>query len=195
MSTQWSEIRRDFPVLARCVYLNAAAGSPTPRPVRAAVDAFYRQLEEEGDAAWDEWMEKKETVRARVARFVGAEADEVAFVPNTSTGINLIVDLLAEDGPVLAAEPEFPTVTLPWIHRGVEVRFVKPEGNTLPASLFARDRAPQAATIAVSHVQFTNGGRIDLDALGAVKAGRNLVVVGSQSLGAFPVDVHRTNID
>ena len=195
MATQWSEIRRDFPAVTRCVYLNAAAASPTPRPVRAAVDAFYRRLEEEGDVPWEEWLEEVEAIRARVARFVGAEADEVTFVPNTSTGINLIADLLADDGPVLAVDPEFPTITLPWIHRGVDVRFVKPEGNTLPTSLFAADRAPQAATIAISEVQFSNGCRIDLEALGALKAGRNFVVVGSQSLGAFPVDVRRARID
>ena len=195
MSTQWSEIRRDFPVLARSVYLNAAAASPTPRPVRAAVDAFYRRLEEEGDVPWDEWLAEVEAIRERVARFVGAEADEVTFVPNTSTGINLIVDLLAEDGPVLAAEPEFPTITLPWVHRGVEVRFVTPENGTLPPSLFAKERAPQAATIAVSHVQFSNGCRVDLEALGALKGGRNLVVIGSQSAGAFPIDLRREKID
>ena len=195
MSTQWSEIRRDFPVLARSVYLNAAAASPTPRPVRAAVDAFYRRLEEEGDVPWDEWLAQVEAIRERVARFVGAEGDEVTFVPNTSTGINLIVDLLAEDGPVLAAEPEFPTITLPWVHRGVEVRFVTPENGTLPPSLFAKERAPQAATIAVSHVQFSNGCRVDLEALGALKGGRNLVVIGSQSAGAFPIDLRREKID
>ena len=195
MSTQWSEIRRDFPMLARCVYLNAAAASPTPRPVRAAVDAFYRRLEEEGDVPWDEWLAQVEAIRERVARFVGAEADEVMFVPNTSTGINLIVDLLAEDGPVLAVEPEFPTITLPWLHRGVDVRFVTPENGTLPPTLFAPDRAPPAATIAVSHVQFSNGCRIDPEALGALKAGRNLVVIGSQSAGAFPIDLRRAKVD
>jgi len=195
VATQWSEIRRDFPALARCVYLNAAAASPTPRPVRAAVDAFHRRLEEEGDGPWEEWLAETEAVRGRVARFVGAEADEVAFVPNTSTGINLIVDLLAEDGPVLAVEPEFPTVTLPWIHRRVPVRFVPLVQGGLPASVFDRDRAPPAATIAVSHVQFTSGCRLDLEALGAVKADRSLVVCGSQSAGAFPVDVRRSGID
>jgi len=195
VATQWSEIRRDFPVLARCVYLNSAAAGPSPRPVRAAADAFYRRLEEEGDIPWDEWLAEVEAIRERVARFVGAEADEVTFVPNTSTGINLIADLLAEDGPVLAVGPEFPTITLPWIHRGVDVRFVKPEGRTLPAPLFALDRAPPAATIAVAAVQFSSGCRVDVEALGALKAGRNLVVVGSQSLGAFPVDVRRARID
>ncbi len=96
----------------------------TPRPVREAVTAFYRELEEGGDRHWDAWIEKREAVRRKVARFVGAEPDEIAFVPNTSTGINLIADLLEGDGPVLSDELEFPTVTLPWIHRGVLVRFV-----------------------------------------------------------------------
>jgi cysteine desulfurase/selenocysteine lyase len=195
VATQWSEIRRDFPAVTRCVYLDAAAASPTPRPVRAAVDEFYRRLEEEGDAPWEEWLEKIEAIRGRVARFVGAEPDEVVFVPNTSTGINLIVDLLAEDGAVLAVDPEFPTITLPWIHRGVDVRFVEPEGGALPASIFAEGRVPAAATIAVSHVQFGNGCRIDVEALGALKGARNLVVIGSQSAGAFPIDVRRSAID
>lgn len=196
MSTPWKEIRRDFPALSRCIYLNAAAGSPTPRPVREAVDRYQRELEEQGDAPWERWLEEREQIRARVARFVGAEADEVVFVPNTSAGINLIVDLLGDDGPVVAVEPEFPTVTLPWIHRGVTVRFVRPEaGGALPASIFDRDRAPEAATIAISEVQFSNGCRVDLDALGALKAGRNLIVCGSQSTGAFPIDVRRRQID
>ena len=196
MSTQWEEIRRDFPAVQRCVYLNAAAGSPTPRPVREAVDAYQRELEEEGDVPWERWLEQREQIRARVARFVGAEADEVVFVPNTSAAINLIVDLLADDGPVLAVEPEFPTITLPWIHRGVRVHFTRPaERGALPPPLFARERAPEAATIAVSHVQFSSGCRVDLDALGAMKDGRTLVVCGSQSAGAFPIDVRRSRID
>jgi selenocysteine lyase/cysteine desulfurase len=86
-------------------------------------------------------------------------------------------------------------VTLPWIHRGVSVRFVGAEKGAFPASSFARDRVPEAATIAVSHVQFTNGCRLDLDALGALKASRSLVVCGSQSAGAFPIDVRRSRID
>jgi len=195
MGTVWREIRSDFPALARWVYLNAAAGSPTPRPVREAVDGFYRQLEEDGDGPWDEWLERREQIRSRVARFVGAEPGEVAFVTNTSAGVNLIVDLLAGDGPVLSVEREFPTVTLPWIHRGVSVRLVAPEARALPASIFARDRAPESATIVVSHVQFATGCRLDLDAIGALKQERNLVVCGSQSAGAFPIDVRRSGID
>ena len=44
-------------------------------------------------------------------------------------------------------------------------------------------------------MQFSNGCRQDLDAFGAIKAGRHFVVCASQSLGAFPVDVRRSGID
>jgi len=195
MSAVWDEVRRDFPGLAGKAYLNAAAASPIPRPVREAAEGFYRQLEEQGDEPWDDWLLRREEVRARVARFVGAEPDEIAFVPDTSTGINVIVDLLEGDGPVLSDELEFPTVTLPWIHRGVVVHFMPAVEGVVRLESFASAHAPRAATICISHVQYGNGSRQDLDAFAAAKNGRRLVVCGSQSAGAFPVDVARSRID
>jgi selenocysteine lyase/cysteine desulfurase len=195
MATLWEDIRGDFPGLEGKVYLNAAATSLTPWPVREAVTAFYRELEEGGDARWDAWLERREAVRRKVARFVGAAPEEIALVPNTSTGMNLIADLLEGDGPVLSDELEFPAVTLPWIHRGVLVRFVPAVEGVLRLESFVEGEAPRAATIAISHVQFSNGCRQDLDAFGRAKGRRHLVVCGSQSVGAFPVDVKRSGID
>jgi selenocysteine lyase/cysteine desulfurase len=195
MTTLWDDIRGDFPGLAGKVYLNAAATSLTPRPVREAVSGFYRELEEGGDRHWNAWLDRREAVRRKVARFVGAQAEEIAFVPNTSAGINLIADLLEGDGPVLSDELEFPAVTLPWIHRGVVVRFVPAVEGVLRLESFVEGEAPRTATIAISHVQFSNGCRQDLDAFGRIKGQRRLVVCGSQSLGAFPVDVRQSRID
>jgi cysteine desulfurase/selenocysteine lyase len=195
MATIWDEVRADFPGLKGKVYLNAAATSLIARPVREAVTAFYREHEEGGDRLWGTWMRRREAVREKVARFVGAEPDEIAFVPNTSTGINLVVDLLENDGAVLSDELEFPTVTLPWIHRGVLVRFVPAVEGILRVESFREGEAPRTATISISHVQFSNGCRQDLDAFGRIKGSRHLVVSGSQSVGAFPVDVKRSGVD
>jgi cysteine desulfurase/selenocysteine lyase len=195
MSIAWDEVREDFPALRRRVYLNSAATGLTPPTVRPAVDRFYRELEEGGDVHWDDWMERREQVRSRVATLIGAEAEEIAFAPNTSTGMNLIADLIASDGPVLSDELEFPAVTLPWIHRGVTVHFVPAVEGTLRLESFMKPYAPRAATIAISHVQFSNGCRQDLDAFGLVKDDRHLVVSASQSAGVFPIDVRRSRVD
>ncbi len=47
----------------------------------------------------------------------------------------------------------------------------------------------------MSHVQFSNGCRLDLEAFGRLKAGRRLVVSASQSAGALPIDVKRSGVD
>lgn len=195
MADVWDDVRRDFPALSQWVYLNTAAAGPSPRIVREVVSAFYTEMEEGGDHFWDDWCARREAVREAVARFVAAEPDEIAFVPNTSTGINAIADLLAADGPVLANELEFPTVTLPWIHRGVPVHLLPAVEGVPRLESFAQPNAPRAATLAVSHVQFSNGCRLDLSALGALKGARRLVVSASQSAGAFPIDVRSMGID
>jgi cysteine desulfurase/selenocysteine lyase len=195
MSTVWDEVREGFPALRRRVYLNSAATGLPPPTVRPAVDRFYRELEEGGDVHWDDWIERREEVRAKVATLIGAETEEIAFAANTSTGMNLIADLIAADGPVLSDELEFPAVTLPWIHRGVPVHFVPAVDGIVAVESFRKAQAPPAATIAISHVQFSNGCRQDLEAFGRVKEDRHLVISASQSAGVFPIDVRRTRLD
>lgn len=193
--SQWTEVRRDFEALDKYAYLDAAAASPTPRIVAERVAAFYKTLGAHGDLAWSGWIDEREAVRERVARFVGAEPDEIAFMPNTSTGINVIVDLLEGDGAVLSADLEFPTVTLPWIHRGIPVHFVPSREGIVRPEGFLLGQAPHGATLALSHVQFANGCRIDLSTFSAIKQHRYLVISASQSCGAFPIDVRRDGVD
>jgi selenocysteine lyase/cysteine desulfurase len=109
--------------------------------------------------------------------------------------MNILADLLGGDGPVLTDELEFPTVTLPWVHRGIPVHFVPAAEGVVWLESFEKPNAPRAATIAISHVQFWNGCRQDLAEFGRIKADRHLVVSASQSAGALPIDVHGMGVD
>ncbi|MGH9901774.1 MAG: aminotransferase class V-fold PLP-dependent enzyme, partial [Pyrinomonadaceae bacterium] len=96
----WRRVRGDFPVTERLAYLNSAAAGPVARAVADVAAQFYRETMEEGDARWFEWLDRREQARARVARLINAEPEEIAFTTNTSTGMNLIVDALEGHGEV-----------------------------------------------------------------------------------------------
>lgn len=191
----WERIRRDFPVTERVVYLNSAGGGPIARPVADAAARFYREMMEEGDAYWDEWLARREEIRRRVAAFINAEPEEIGFTTNTSSGMNLIVDALVERGDVVSCDLEFPVSTIPWMHRGAAVHLINTTGGVLRTEDVRRAINARTGIISVSHVQYSNGFRADLEELGQIKGDSTLVVNASQSLGAFQIDVRRMRID
>jgi len=135
-----------------------------------------------------------------VARLIGADPDEIAFVGNASTALSIAAHMLADRGGVVTVEDEFPSCTLPWLQLGHDVSFAGRRRNgtvTLEDLEEALDRRPASArreapgVLAVSFVQFRSGFRFDLGELGELCADRELelVVDATQGLGAFPVDV------
>jgi selenocysteine lyase/cysteine desulfurase len=195
LMVDWEQVRLDFPVTGRMAYLNSAAAGPLSRQVLEAGAGFYRRMMEEGDAGWDEWLDQRESVRRRVAEFINAEPEEIAFTINTSSGMNLIVDALEGRGEVISCELEFPVSTLPWIHRGMEVHLLYARRGALDAEDVSRAMTEQTRIISLSHVQYSNGFRADLEEIGRRKEHHLLVVNASQSAGALEIDVKRMRID
>ncbi len=100
---------------------------------------------------------------------------------------------------VLAAR-EFPSNYYPWLNlrsRGVDIRPVAaPEGHASIDDIAAAiDRRTRVVT--VSAVQYSNGHRYDLAALGELCRERNVlfVVDGTQAVGALRIDVEASGID
>ena len=191
----WRAVRGDFPVTARLAYLNSAASGPVPRAVHGAATGFYAETLEGGDRLWEEWLERRERARASVARLINADTDEVALTANTSQGMNLIVDALEGAGEVVSCELEFPVSTIPWLHRGINVRFVKAVNGELLTEDVLRASDERAPVICLSHVQYSNGFRTRLEEVGRHKGARTFVVNASQSAGVLPIDVKRMRVD
>ena len=191
----WADIRKQFPVTERLAYLNTAAAGPLARPVMQAGSAYYLQMMEEGDRRWDEWLEKREAVRRKVAAFINAEPDEIGLTTNTSSGMNVIVDALEQRGEVISCDLEFPVSTLPWMHRRIPVHLIKNRNGELDLNDVEAAATDKTGVISLSHVQFSNGLRSDLEALGRSKGRHAFVVNASQSAGVFTIDVKRMRID
>ncbi|HEY0319869.1 MAG TPA: aminotransferase class V-fold PLP-dependent enzyme [Pyrinomonadaceae bacterium] len=191
----WQIVRRDYPVAERMAYLNSAAAGPVMRQAYEEAISFYREMMEEGDARWEQWLERREALRGRVARFINADMDEVAFTTNTSTGMNLIVDALMGRGHVISCNLEFPVSTWPWMHRGCAVELIQARDGEIEAEDVRRAMTERTGIISLSHVQYSNGFRAPLEAIGAIKGQHAFVVNASQSAGAFGIDVKRMQID
>jgi selenocysteine lyase/cysteine desulfurase len=191
----WDDIRKQFPVTENSTYLNAAAAGPLSRATSAAATEYYRQMMDDGDIHWDEWLEKREEVRRRVARFINAEPDEIGLTTNTSSGMNVIIDALETHGEVISCDLEFPVSTLPWMNRRIPVHLVQSIAGGVTNADIRGAMNVRTGIICMSHVQFSSGFRIDLEELGNAKGGHALVVNAAQSAGVFEIDVKRMKID
>ncbi len=191
----WDEIRKQFPVTQHSTYLNTAAAGPLAVSTHEAATQYYKLMMADGDIHWDYWLDQREEVRKKVAAFINAEPDEVGLTTNTSSGMNVIVDALEVRGEVISNELEFPVSTLPWMNRRIPVHFVKAVAGKINIDDIQRMMDYRSGVISISHVQFSNGFRMDLEALGEAKRAHALVVNASQSAGVFEIDVKRMKID
>ena len=193
--SDWLEIRKRFPVTESSVYLNTAAAGPLSVSTQRAAVEYYGQMMSDGDIHWDDWLAKREEVRRQVANFINAEPDEIGLTTNTSSGMNLIVDALENHGEVISNDLEFPVSTIPWMHRRIPVHFVKAANGIITVNDFQRVMDVRSGIISLSHVQFSNGLRSNLEEFGEGKGKHALVVNASQAAGVFEIDVKRMKID
>ncbi|HEV7746800.1 MAG TPA: aminotransferase class V-fold PLP-dependent enzyme [Pyrinomonadaceae bacterium] len=191
----WAEIRKQFPVTENSTYLNSAAAGPLSRATMAAATEYYQQMMSDGDIHWDEWLEKREQVRSKVAAFINAEPDEIALTTNTSSGMNVIIDALETHGEVISCDLEFPVSTLPWMNRRIPVHLVESVAGAVAIEDIRAAMNVRTGIICMSHVQYSSGFRVDLEGLGNAKGGHALVVNAAQSAGVFEIDVKRMKID
>lgn len=195
------EMRELFPITQRYAYLNVASVAPLAGPVRAAIDVFLgRQGEEPFDEA--HWWKLREQVRSLVGQLLRVRPETCAFTQNTTVGLARVaagLDWRAGDN-VVGVQGEYPANIYPWMalkDRGVELRLYQPvEGCVDPGGLLERCDG-RTRLVAVSHVQFWNGFRSDLEAIGRGCRERDifLVVDGVHALGGLDVDAGALPVD
>jgi len=196
------KIREHFSVVNHWVYMNHAAVSPYTRDMVYGIGMRADDILENGYVHAAEWKEDAIQAKLMYAQLIGSLPDEVAFIHSTSDGVNLIangIDWKAGDNVVLT-NVDYPANIYPWMnqqHRGVEVKWVKQRDDgrihveDLASAIDGRTRV-----LAISFVQFVNGYRSDLGAIGRVCAEKGVLffVDAIQGLGAIDLDVHEMKV-
>jgi selenocysteine lyase/cysteine desulfurase len=172
-------------------YLNCSYLGPQLRSVTAAGLDAVRGKEQPWSLAPVDFFTGSERLRAAFASLIGADADGVAFVPSVSYGVGVAVANLPLRGrATLLLADDFPSDVYPWRAAGPVVTVERPKDDDWTAAVL--DRLDEGiGVVAVPHVHWTDGGLVDLAAVGAAarSVGAALVVDATQSLGAFPLDV------
>ncbi|HCU24147.1 MAG TPA: aminotransferase [Deltaproteobacteria bacterium] len=201
-SHEISAYRELFPVTERFIYMNHAAVAPISRRVAEAVEDFNRQALEYGYTRAETWHRRIETIRGLCAQLIGAEAEEIAFVKNTSHGLSLIARGLGlgEGDEVLISESEFPTNVYPWMaleKLGVVLKKIPAHGAELALDRLETLITEKTKVVSLSSVQYATGYRLPVAEIGRLcrDLGIYFFIDGIQSLGAFPLDVKRDKVD
>jgi selenocysteine lyase/cysteine desulfurase len=152
-------------------------------------------------------MAQRERLRGKLARLIGASAEDVALVTGTTRGINALALCMPwkTGDTVLLFDGEFPANVSPWQNVaklfGLELRFLpRPDPRLDEESLLAPLAAALergARLLAVSAVQFQTGLRMPLAAISALchAHGTELAVDGIQACGLLPLDVSKLDLD
>jgi L-cysteine/cystine lyase len=184
----FEEARAQFPVLERYAYLNAGSTGPLPlAAVQAARGILERDLARgrSGPQFIEDVRERRERVRAGIAAVLGAPPELVALADSTTRGCQIVALGLAlgpADEVVTSNEEHFGL--LAQLHAsGARVVVTEADEDALLAAV-----TPRTRLIAVSHVVWTTGRRLDPAGLRRPD-GPPLLVDGAQSAGAIPVDL------
>jgi len=184
------------------IYLNAASTGPMPASAVAQADQWSRLRAQPQQIPLSLMFDTVATSRRQFAQLVGADADEIALMPNTTYGLNLAARALPlRPGVILTFDGEFPSCVYPFQalgSRGITLELV-PKRDGLPDedALVAAIARPDVVAVVVSWVQFANGFVADLARIGtACRAhGVFFIVDGIQGCGVLPIDLHALPVD
>ena len=209
-------VRAEFPILQRqvnghpLVYLDSAASAQKPRAVISAMsramESSYANVHRGLHTLANETTEAFEQARGSVARFIGAEIDEVVFTKGATEAINLVAaglgaGLKAGD-EILLTQMEHHANIVPWHflreRLGVVLRFA-PVTDTGELDLAAMSQmiGPRTKVVAFSHMSNVLGTvNPAAEIIGMAKAAGALTLVdGCQAVVHQVVDVKALDAD
>jgi selenocysteine lyase/cysteine desulfurase len=201
--TDFKALRSRFPVLERKTYLNSGSYCALADSVRDAINAYMDDRLQVG-ANWDVWVTKNEAVRRSMAAVLRAATDEIAVTASASAGLNALASAFDFTGPrnkVVVSDFEFPTNAQIWHAqepRGARIVHVpRTAQGDIPLESFARLIDEETQLVAVTHVCFRNGARLDIPGIVrlARERGARVLLDCYQAVGGLTVDVKQLDVD
>ena len=198
----WHAVRSQFLLREDLALMNAANLCPSPFPVMEAVFKYTRDLDT--DASFQnraKYRQIREDTREKMARLLGAHADEIALVRNTSEANNVISSgyHLGAGDEVLLSDLNHPSNNKAWEVKsrryGFKINYVSvaliPQSEDEIVEAFEKAYTPATKIMSFTHVSNTTGLAMPARKLCAAARTRGVfsLVDGAQSFGALRIDL------
>lgn len=208
MSEIDEQIKRDFVVTKKTIYMNNGAIAPTPLSTIKAVTDFMLKCAETGPDApqsSDYIASLLDELRTRVAHLINCEQDEVVLVQSTTDGLNIVANGIGwksgDSIVVRGGRHEHYANYLPWVslsqRKGVQLRELAVDGNGF-FDLGEIERLMKGARlVTMSHALYNTGAIMPLEEVGKIAKANNTLfcVDAAQSAGTIPIDVKKIQCD
>lgn len=197
--------RHLFDVPGDVAYFNTAYNAPQLKTSTEKLIATAAEKSRPWERTANSFFDDAETVRTLASELFGGDAGCYAIVPAASYGLStaarIVERTLSRDDQILVIGEAFPSNYLPWertAHESGAQIVTVPVPDDLNWTRAILDRIGKSTrVVAVPNCHWTNGARIDLEAV--ADAARSveavLAVDASQSLGAMPLPLESVRPD
>jgi selenocysteine lyase/cysteine desulfurase len=196
--TYWQTVRQLFPLSREWAYLNNGTFGPSPYPVIEAMRNAQMDADMHGNYG------SYDSTPPKIAKFVGADHDEIALTHNVTEGINLAcwgVPLKKGDEVIITTHEHVGNM-MPWMNRqkvhGIVVKKYTPAAtadetlNRINALINKNTRV-----IATPHLPCTQGQVIPVKEICKLAKDKGLfsLIDGAHGAGMMPLDLHDMGCD
>lgn len=194
----WEEIRQNYPLVKKGGYFNTASFGAISIQTLDNQRNHLDDLLHNGNGSYGEWEAAYFQLKSEMAGYLNCTSENVAFLPDVSNGINKVCELLPSSSEVILIREDFPSVTLPWITHGFNIRWIEYKDFTANYLNELEDKIKDGDKIVcLSWVFYNHGFRIDPVKVGELckKYNATFILDATQGLGAFQLDTANLKVD
>jgi len=200
----WEALRKHYIFQDGLIMMNNGTVGPMPETVfNTLTSSFHIQCTTPCEV-YNTFGTRREEVRGKVARFLGASPEEIVLTRNTTEGMNIVANGL-EMGPgdeVLMSDMEHPAGIHPWrlkaARHGVVIKEVPlglpPDSVDEIVGSFERAITPRTKVITISHTVFISGLIAPLKELSEMAHRHGVLVLADSAHGPGMLDLDLQDI-
>ena len=202
------KLKDSFPLAEKLVYFDSAVMGCVPQSTLDLMKSYNAALLDHmsGKREWafnvEEGKNAKEDSLEYFAKVIGSKVNEVACVPNASTGMNVAMSMIPikKGDNVVSTDLAFPmgaALVRKAEERGAEARWLPNTNGVVETEAFEKAINDDTAVVYIDQPSWFNGYLFDLDAIAelAHDHGAYFVVDATQSMGSIDWQINKTGVD